>query len=142
MEQEFVKFSLAKIVTNQFATLVEPTSKELSLNFTHTIQGNYQTGDIVIIIEVKFLSKNTTSMIIKTTTHFKIDKKSWDKLSNNREQDVMIGKELNQHLTSIAIGTTRGVLHAKTENTPFNQYFIPLIDASQLIKGDFIVEKR
>ncbi len=142
MQQDLVKFNLVKIVTNQFATLDEPKSAELSVNFTHTIQGNYSTGDVLIIIAVKFLCKSRTVMTITTTSHFKIDSQSWNELSNDGQSNVVISKELNQHLSSIAIGVTRGALHSKTENTIFNQYFVPLVDISQMVKADFVVEKR
>ena len=42
------------------------------------------------------------------------------------------------HLAMLAIGTARGVLHAKTENTLFNKYLIPTINVAELIKDDII----
>lgn len=37
----------------------------------------------------------------------------------------------------LAVGTTRGILHTNTENTPFNQFLIPAINVAQLVKEDF-----
>ena len=36
----------------------------------------------------------------------------------------------------ITVGTLRGVLHAKTENTEFNEFFLPTINVTDLIKED------
>ena len=39
----------------------------------------------------------------------------------------------------IAVGTARGILHAKTEATKFNQFLIPPINVVELIKDDIIL---
>ncbi len=36
----------------------------------------------------------------------------------------------------LAIGIARGILHTKTENTPFNHFLLPVLDATRLIKED------
>ena len=36
----------------------------------------------------------------------------------------------------ITIGTTRGVLFAKTESTPFSKYIIPTINVAEMIEND------
>jgi len=40
----------------------------------------------------------------------------------------------------VTVGTARGVLHNKTENTVFNRFIIPLLDATALIKEDVKLE--
>ncbi|MPN63841.1 hypothetical protein SDC9_211608 [bioreactor metagenome] len=60
-------------------------------------------------------------------------------LSNNV---LLVPKNFMQHLAVITIGTARGILHAKTENTPFNQYVLPTINVSEMIKDDVTFEFR
>lgn len=43
------------------------------------------------------------------------------------------------HLTTIMVGTARGILHAKTENTLFNQFLLPTIDVTELVTDDVIM---
>ena len=38
-----------------------------------------------------------------------------------------------RHLSAISIGTARGILHAKTENTAYNKYFLPTININELV---------
>ena len=49
-----------------------------------------------------------------------------------------------KHLSVITVGTARGVLHAKTENTPFNKFVLPTINVTELVKEDvsFDLEKK
>jgi len=37
------------------------------------------------------------------------------------------------------VGTARGVLHSKTESTPFNGLIIPPINVEQIIQEDIVV---
>ena len=45
-------------------------------------------------------------------------------------------KNLVTHFSVIAIGTTRGVLHAKTDGSKFNDFVLPTIDITQIITED------
>lgn len=40
------------------------------------------------------------------------------------------------HLAMLTVGTSRGILHAKTEGTCFNKYVLPVINVTEIIKGD------
>jgi hypothetical protein len=51
-----------------------------------------------------------------------------------------VPKDFIRQLLVIAIGTARGVLHTKTENTPFNRFILPVLDATNLIKEDVELE--
>ena len=53
---------------------------------------------------------------------------------------LTVPKKLLQPITMLTVGTSRGILHAKTENTPFNQFHIPLINIEELIKEDKVLE--
>ncbi|WP_262906606.1 hypothetical protein [Tenacibaculum finnmarkense] len=41
----------------------------------------------------------------------------------------------------ITVGTTRGVLHSKTDNTIFNEFILPTLNVSQMITEDGEFEK-
>jgi hypothetical protein len=38
----------------------------------------------------------------------------------------------------LTVGTARGVLHAKTENTKYNRYVLPTINVASMIKNDAV----
>jgi hypothetical protein len=40
----------------------------------------------------------------------------------------------------ITVGTTRGVLYAKTENSPYSKYIVPTINVAEMIEKDAIFE--
>lgn len=45
-----------------------------------------------------------------------------------------------QHLAMILVGTSRGILFAKTESNKVNKLYLPLINLTEVIKDDFIVK--
>jgi hypothetical protein len=49
---------------------------------------------------------------------------------------IVIPRNTALHLAAITYSTTRGVLHAKTENTPANQLFLPLTNLENIITED------
>ena len=49
---------------------------------------------------------------------------------------VKVSKGFMQHIAMLTVGTTRGILHAKTEGTCFNKYVLPAINVAELIKDD------
>ena len=42
----------------------------------------------------------------------------------------------------LTIGTARGVLHSKTENTPYNKYLLPTLNVSDLVNNDLILKSH
>lgn len=38
----------------------------------------------------------------------------------------------------LTIGTARGVLHSKTESTPFNSFLLPTLNVNELVKKDVV----
>jgi hypothetical protein len=54
-----------------------------------------------------------------------------EKEENGKTESINI--DFARTLLSIAIGTLRGCLHAKTEGIYLNRFFIPIVDATKLI---------
>ncbi len=49
---------------------------------------------------------------------------------------LIVPKGLLCHLAMLTVGTSRGILHAKTEGTCFNKYVLPTINVTEIIKED------
>ena len=142
MTEELVKYALIGITTEQFATISEPKESEFGLNVSISIKSDYENRGIGLNLSLKFVESESVFMIVETTTHFVIDAEWWDHKSNGGQDNVVLDKDFITHLLTIAIGVTRGVVHAKTENTPFNRYIVPLINVSELGGEDVIIIKQ
>ena len=78
--------------------------------------------------------------IIEAGCLFQISPDSWKEFLQKTGEKIIMPRGFVNHLGIIAVGTTRGILHSKTENTPFNRFFIPTINVTEQIKEDVEIE--
>lgn len=142
MKNQPIAFTLLGLSTDQFATIADPTTVEGGLEISSAIKTDYIKRYVGIGILLKFMSGGDVFLQIEASTHFEIAEESWTLLSNSNNEDVVLPKDFLNHLTAIAVGATRGILHGKTDGTAFNKYILPLIDVSKLEVGDVIVPKE
>jgi hypothetical protein len=53
---------------------------------------------------------------------------------------IVLPQNFGIHLGMLVVGTLRGVLYTKTENTIFNQFILPTIDVTALVPNDVTFE--
>jgi len=61
-------------------------------------------------------------------------------ICRRKKNSVTLPKGFAQQLAGITVGTARGILHSETENTPFNEYFIGLMDLKDIFTEDAIID--
>ena len=133
-------FVLRGIQTEQFATI----DGIFKGNETVNIQTNLDFGIneehrlIGCIVKFQFEVQNQPFIVIGVKCNFEIEPTSWDGFINKELKTIEFPKEILCHLAVITIGTARGVLHAKTENTPYNRLFLPTINVNHLLKENII----
>lgn len=134
-----IEVRLTRVSTEQFATIFEPTTDECDIDTNIDVAVMYDTHSFAIRIKLSFLHNESVFMRIEVAYYFEISPECWAELSNGGTADVVVPKDFMKHLVFISLNTTRGVLHSKTENTPFNQFTIPLIDQNEISGGDLIM---
>lgn len=72
---------------------------------------------------------------------FKISEDDWAEMARE-DGRTTLPKGFLCHIAMHTVGTVRGILHVKTENTPFNRYILPVIDVEQTIDEDIIVDVK
>lgn len=134
-----IGFRLADIVTEQFATFDISADCENNIQLTTDIETGFNAEDKVIGIMAKFTFKANSEpfIVVEGGCYFEIEPQKWDSMII--ENTITFPKEFIRHLAVITVGTTRGILHAKTENTEFNQYHLPTVNVTEIITEDSIV---
>lgn len=135
-----ISFRLRNIVTEQFATFEIDNIPE-----THDLKSELQfavnTENKVVACKMnfQFLHQNSPLVTLKVVCNFDVEPQSWDKdlMTTNK---IILPKHFLEHLCVITVGTARGVLHAKTENTPFNRLMIPTFNVSNLVEKDVVFD--
>lgn len=141
MSNNNFKFKLVNILTNQFALIEEHFSEDVStvqLSLNHKFGIDIEKRNIALKNQIRFLSDNQMFIILEVTCTFNISEESWAELLTEEKSEIVIPSDFATHLLVLTVGTARGVLHAKTENTKFNKYFLPTLDVSKSIENDIV----
>lgn len=132
-----LRFRMCKINTEQFAILKEhapendiPVSIQTHLQYKKALDAKRLACDLRFVFE----ASKKPFLVIEVCCEFDIYEEDWEAMKNG--EDFVISKETQEILGVHTVGTARGILHCKTEGTEFNQFIIPPINLTNLIKGD------
>ena len=137
-----IGFKLQNIETEQFATFedafTEGEQVSLSTNLKFGLDEEKQI--IAVILSVQFLQKKSPFLKLDAGCHFSISESSWNEFLNKDKSKIVFPKGFITHLSVLTIGTVRGILHEKTNNTPYNNYLLPTINVTEMITEDLEME--
>ncbi len=135
-----INFAFKNITTEQFALLADMYEEKETVELETQIRFgvDFDQKLIAVFTPLKFLQNSKPFLIIEVACHFAIPEESWNDLKIEEGKAVKVPKGFLTHLAVLTIGTARGVLHCKTENTPFNKFLIPPINVNDIVKEDAI----
>ena len=112
--------------------------KETSLGTELQFKLDQNNKQIAVFLGFEFLQGKKVFLKIQVSCHFKIEESSWNSLI--QENKLIVPKGFLAHLAMITTGTSRGVLFAKTEATPFSTFIIPTWNVGEMIKEDVLFD--
>ncbi len=134
--------ALTKITTEQFAAIEDnlesETDIQIQVNFRFAADDKQKL--VGVFSAFTFESNKKQFLIIESGCHFAIDPDSWSKMLDSENNKLTVSKGFLQHMAMLTVGTARGILHAKTENTPFNKYHLPIINLENMISQDSVFQ--
>lgn len=135
-----IEFSIKNINTEQFALFEENRFDNGKINLeTNLSYGlNVIERDFIISIKFTFEMKKKPFMSIQVNCNFEIGFESFNDLIIDNK--IKVPNWFIAHMAMITVGTSRGILHSKTDGTIFNKYIIPTINVAQMIPEDVIFD--
>lgn len=137
-----IAFKLNKISTQQFAVIdsaYSENNEEFSVETNLGFGVDATSGLIMSLVKIQFEQEKNPFLIVEVACEFDIIEDFWSQFTDSKQ--IKLPKGLMIHLAMITIGTTRGVLHSKTENTKFNEFLLPTLNVEDMIKEDGLFEK-
>ncbi len=133
-----VGFALQGIKNEQFAIFEEnyTPKKEIDLGTELQFKLDQINKHIGVFLGFEFIQDKKVFLKILVSCHFKIEEKSWKQFIQNEKSKLVVPKGFLGHLAMIATGTTRGILFAKTDSTPFSTFMIPTLNVVEMIAED------
>ena len=137
-----IGFKLSLITTEEFEIVESNFDNEgkVKLELAVRFAADSKQKLIAVFSKFSFSTNDASFLLIEGGCHFAIPDDSWKSMLNYQQNSLTIPKGFSQQMAQLTVGTTRGLLHAKTENTPFNHFHIPLINIANLIKEDNILK--
>lgn len=138
MEENKVGFGLLKITTEQFAIIenafVESETMQMGVSIEFGVDAEHKV--VACILRFELMIKNSPFLLVHVRCDFGVEEDAWTEFSCDENKSICFPKGFVSHLAVLTVGTTRGVLHAKTENTRFNEFFLPTININDFVKED------
>lgn len=136
-------FAFTGLRTVSFAIIDKAYKKTGEANLMTELRFGLDVDDQTVTCNVHFSfekKKDQPFLILEVQALFEIEK---DDFLNKVKQDnntYLVAKGLAVHFAVLTIGSARGVLHAKTEGTPFNEFLLPTIDVNNMLKENIVFE--
>jgi hypothetical protein len=138
METNAILFKLHSIKTEQFATIDDIYSEGDVVQ----LESNYRFGCsadehlVAIRLKYQFRTGRGVFLLVDASCVFDFTPESWSRMSDTDNMNLILPKQIATHLLVLSIGTVRGILHVKTENTFYNRFLLPTLDVSDTIRED------
>jgi len=132
-------FALSKLNVEQFAIIEDAFSDGEAVGLETTLQFafNSEAKQIKCTVGIRFEQAGKPFLIFVSSNEYRITPETWESYCSQDGGDAgVFPKEFMAHLAALAVGTARGMLHVKTENSLFNRFFLPTINVAEMITED------
>ena len=138
-----VGFQLKRVTTEQFAIIDSAYDKnytkvDLDVGIKFGIDKEHRI--VASFVSAQFKQNDSVFLKVEVAGHFEVEADSWNGFL--KDDSVVIPKGFASHLVMLTIGTLRGVLHCKTENTEFNKFLLPAVNVAAMIPNDVILKQK
>lgn len=134
-----IPFRIRQIKTQQFAMFPDllVNGKEVTVDSEFSFGVNTEIKNILCVTKLSY--RQDENLLLTTEVHCIFDIRE-DGVNQLKEQG-RVGVDFLRYLATIAIGTVRGIIHTKTENTVLNSVVVPPINLVEAIKEDFVFKQ-
>ncbi len=142
MEEKAIQFGLKSVRTDEFAIVEDVLIADDKIQLDHSIAFslNHDATELMVQFKVNFKSQEQSFIILSINCVFGIKSEDLTISAHREPGKIRIPKGFMTHLASLTVGTARGVLHSKLEQTNFNKYLLPLLDMSKSFEKDAVFE--
>lgn len=133
-----IRFKMFRISTGQFAILsTEAPQGDVEISTSMELRHANDGSAVMVHATFTFSEKEKQVMILGTTCEFSIHPEDLQTLT--KDGKVVIPKGTIDYFIAQTVGTARGILHCKTEGTPFNGIIIPPMNVTNMFKDDMVI---
>jgi hypothetical protein len=135
-------FALIGLKTVSFAQIESAYKKTGDTNLISVLGYGVDIDDHLITCNARFTfekKEDQPFLVLEVQGAFTVSKNDFSKKIRQNDKSYLITKELATHFAVLTVGSARGVLHAKTEGTKYNQYLLPTINIKTMVQEDIVL---
>lgn len=136
-----IKYNFKNIEEKQFACFPDNFKEETDTNGNAKLvfSPNIERSEVKCRCKVELKQEDTLLLVTEIECTFALSKDSWEDIGNNQ---FKLPVDFMRHLVSLVIGTERGIIFAKTDNTPLRKIILPSMNLKSIVKDDLIVVRK
>lgn len=134
-----IQLKLNRISIPQFAILKdEAFANPLRVDYEVNFSIDDQIKSIRNSLKISYFNGEDPVMVMIIECYFDVAPESWKEMTQENG-NIVIPAGFLQHLAAVTLGAARGAQYAKTEATNLNNYTIPLMNLTEVVKNDMIL---
>lgn len=135
-------FRIVDINTLEFATLKDNFTESEDIELSTSIDFGFDEENPLIGLNIsfQFIQDEQPFLLLTVQNVFQVEEEAYISLID--ENVLTIPRGFASHLAAMSVGTARGILHEKTNNTRFNDFIIPTINVTNLVTEDILFDMR
>lgn len=141
--KESIKFRLVRLSTDQFGVLNEMYKPDVPVGVSTKLSFGAEEKEKIVVVSASFRFELDHSqapfIILETKAFFNIKPESWECMCDVEANTLSLEKDFARHLSVIVVGTSRGILHTRTEGTDLNRVILPLINVEEILNEDVTI---
>jgi hypothetical protein len=133
-----IPYRIVKIENTQFAFFPDKfiVSDRVKVDVAFNFAPSKDLSMIRCTSIIHYTQNDNLLLVLELATYFEIAQVGID----NIKKDGKVPVDFLRYMGTIAIGTARGVIHAKTEGSVMNPVVLPPINLVEIIREDLKVE--
>lgn len=138
-QKDGIGFALRKISLDQFAVLKEAYQEGEKVRFDVSLDFglNIEQKMFRVSARIRFSQQHPQPfLLIEGNAEFAIEPDAWERFNREGEQAMVFPPGFVAHLAALTVGSLRGMLYVKTQDTIFNQFMIPTINVAEIVGED------
>lgn len=133
IQVRLVSVSEVKFMINSDESLLAKSQPNgPNIGFAHAVSANIKQNIVILHFGVQYAVDTTP--ILESRYEFTFEVNQIEKVVKIGKDKIEI-KELMPHFISVAIGTMRGIIVAKTAGTSLAQYPLPMLDPQSVLNN-------
>lgn len=134
-----IKFKPTEIKTIQFAELQPPTDlKKQKVKTELRLGFDLNTRTIAVFAKFSFLEDEKLTLLLEVMCAYQVKRTSWEE--NILDGEIVFPATILRHFAMLTVGTARGILHVRAEQTAHNRTILPTINLQKMIQDELRIK--